>query len=458
MSARRHAPVRQRMARFASAALVVFAVLAAAYGATHGAAANLPARVAVAAQVPPAVVKTDTVTQAELVKRGEYLARAGDCIACHTADPARPFAGGVPVATPFGTIYTPNITSDPDTGIGRWTDADFLRAMHEGIGKGGERLYPAFPYVEYTRVTTEDVLAIRAYLTTVAPIHSTPPRNDLMFPFNQRWLMALWNLFNFSEGRFVPDPKKSAEFNRGAYLVEGLAHCGECHTPRNVMQGLRTGERLGGGAVAGWQAYNITPDKNGGVGHWSDDDLIHYLATGVAPGRANAAGPMADVVVNSTQHLTQEDLRSIVVYLRSVPAIGGGAARPRDSFGRPAPDDVTGIRGTAANTADGARLFIANCASCHHWTGEGAGGRAPGAYPPLIRNSATGANAANNLTLVILHGVNRTTKDTAAFMPAFGPVLTDAQIAAIAGYVTIRFGNPQAATSAEQVAKLRQAR
>lgn len=319
----------------------------------------------------PMVVQRDTLAGADLIKRGEYLARAGDCVACHTADKGRPFAGGLPITTPFGTIYTPNITSDPDTGIGRWSDADFLRAMHEGIGKSGERLYPAFPYAEYTKVTDSDVLAIRAYLNTLTPIHYTPPRNELSFPFNQRWLMVFWNMFNFKEGRFVPDPQQSAEWNRGAYLVGGLAHCEECHTPRNVTQGLKTSERFSGAELSGWHAFNITPDKNAGIGGWTDDQLAQYLATGVAHGQANAAGPMADVVQDSTQYMTPEDLRSIVAYLRSVPAQSGGDIHPRDSFGKPTNADVTAMRGTAISGVNGAQLFIANCATCHSWTGEG---------------------------------------------------------------------------------------
>jgi len=403
----------------------------------------------------PVVVQRDTQAGAALIKRGEYLARAGDCVACHTADKGRPFAGGLPINTPFGTIYTPNITSDPDTGIGRWTDADFLRAMHEGIGKSGERLYPAFPYAEYTKVTDSDVLAIRAYLNTLAPIHYTPPRNELSFPFNQRWLMVFWNMFNFKEGRFVPDPLQSAEWNRGAYLVGGLAHCEECHTPRNFTQGLKTSERLSGAELSGWHAFNITPDKNAGVGAWTDDELTQYLAAGVAHGRANAAGPMADVVQNSTQYMTPEDLRSMVVYLRSVPAQSGGDTRSRDSFGKPTNTDVTAMRGTSISGVNGAQLFVANCATCHSWTGEGRGGNAAGAYPSLIHNSVVGASAANNLTMVMLHGVNRETKNSTAFMPAFGGELSDEQIAAISNYVTKTFGNPQSTTSAEQVAKLR---
>lgn len=395
------------------------------------------------------------VASADLVKRGEYLARVGDCVACHTADKSRPFAGGLPIGTPFGTLYTPNITPDPGTGIGRWTDADFLRAMQEGIGKEGEHLYPAFPYTEYTRVAESDLLAIRAYLKTLAPIHYTPPRSDLNFPFNQRWLMFFWKLFNFHEGRFVPDPKQSPQWNRGAYLVEGLAHCEECHTPRNFMQGLQSSDRLSGEVQAGWRAFNITPDKAGGIGNWSDDDLVHYLATGVAPGRANAAGPMADVVANSTQYMTPDDLRSIGVYLRSVPAVAGGQTRARDQWGHPA-DDVKRLRGTHVTGVDGAQLFVANCATCHHWTGQGIGGAAPLAYPSLIHNSAVGAADAGNLAMVILHGVNRQTKDADVMMPGFGGELNDEQIAALTNYVTQHFGNPKVTVTAADIAKLRQ--
>lgn len=402
-----------------------------------------------AAGTPAAVASSD------LVKRGEYLARVGDCVACHTADKSRPFAGGLPISTPVGTIVTPNITPDPDTGIGQWSDADFLRAMHEGIGKSGERLYPAFPYVEYTKVTDQDVMAIRAYLNTLTPIHYAPPGNTLKFPFNQRWLMVFWNLFNFNEGRFVPDPKQSPEWNRGAYLVQGLAHCEECHTPRNFMQGLKTSSRFSGAVQAGWHAYNITPDKNSGVGNWSDDELAAYLSTGAAPGRANAAGPMAEVVTDSTQYLTQEDVGSIVKYLRSLPPINGGESRPRDQWGNPAVDDVTALRGTTINAVNGAQLFIANCATCHNWTGQGVGASAPGAYPSLIHNSAVGASDANNLAMVILHGVTRTTKQADVLMPAFGTELTDDQVAAITNYVTKQFGNPQSTVTVDQVARLR---
>ncbi|NLP60035.1 c-type cytochrome [Paraburkholderia sacchari] len=397
----------------------------------------------------------DAAARPELVKRGEYLARMGDCAACHTADPSRPFAGGRAISTPFGKLYTPNITPDPDTGIGQWSDSDFMRAMHEGVGKAGERLYPAFPYVEFTRVTEQDVLAIRTYLNTLAPIRYKPPANELRFPFNQRWLLMFWNLFNFDEGRFVPDPKKSAEYNRGAYLVEGLAHCEECHTPRNFMQGLKTGERFSGATQAGWQAYNITPDRAAGIGGWSKEALMSYLVTGVAAGHANAAGPMAEVVQNSTQYLSAEDQRSITAYLRGQRPVAGGVTRSRDSYGSPANDDVTALRGATITSVNGAQLFVANCASCHHWSGAGVGASAPIAYPSLIHNSVTGAPSPGNLTMTILHGVRRQTRDADVLMPAFGSELSNDQVAAIANYVTKQFGDPRASITPDEVAALR---
>lgn len=404
---------------------------------------------------------TDTATAAadantpELVRRGQYLTRLADCAACHTADKSRPFAGGRAIPTPFGSIYSPNITPDPDTGIGQWSDADFMRAMHEGIGKGGQRLYPAFPYVAFTRITERDVLAIRAYLNTVAPVHFKPPPNELRFPFNLRWLLIVWNLFNFDEGRFVPDPQQSAEFNRGAYLVEGLAHCEECHTPRNFMQGLRKNQRFSGATQAGWQAYNITPDRVSGIGDWSDAALGAYLTTGVADGHANAAGPMAEVVQNSTQYLTDEDLRSIVTFLRAQRPIRGGVTRSRDTWGQPAADDVTTMRGTSIAGVNGAQLFVANCASCHNWAGTGVGASAPDAYPSLIHNSVVGAESPNNLAMVILNGVMRKTAHADVLMPAFAGELTNDQIAAITNYVTKQFGNPQATITPDEVGVLR---
>ncbi|WP_250473474.1 c-type cytochrome [Caballeronia sp. GAFFF1] len=300
--------------------------------------------------------ETAAPARAESVARGEYLVRAGGCMACHTADPARPFAGGRAMPTRFGTFYTPNITSDRATGIGAWTDAQFVRAMREGIGRNGEHLYPAFPYTAYTRLSDADVLAMRAYLATVPPVRYTPPPHALRFPFGWRWLMAAWNAFNFTPGRFVPDPAKRAEWNRGAYLVEALAHCGQCHTPRNALGGLKESERLGGASVAGWRAGNLTPDRVAGIGAWRDDELLRYLASGAAPGRAYAIGPMAEVVANSTQFLTDDDLRAMIAYLRSMPVVAGQSGmRSRWSFGAAGQADITTLDAVGAFGGDGGR-------------------------------------------------------------------------------------------------------
>jgi mono/diheme cytochrome c family protein len=463
----------RRVSRYMAAFAVLFCgfSLYAAWQAAQESAArsfdDMPISVA-RGEGPSSAANADTQDRhADIVKRGAYLARIGDCAGCHTVDPARPFAGGKPVDLPFGRLYTPNLTPDAATGIGAWSDADFLRAMHEGIGRDGERLYPAFPYVEFTRLSDEDVLAIRAYLRTLAPIRYTPPANALPFPFNLRGLIALWNLLNFEAARFVPDPRQGAQYNRGAYLVEGLAHCEECHTPRDLTYGLSKTRRFSGSAQAGWQAYNITPDRVSGIGGWSDDALMDYLMTGVAAGHASAAGPMAGIVQNATQYLTPEDLRAISVFLRAQPGVRNRedvkGMRSRDTFGEPAIDDVTTLRGNAVSNVSGAQLFVANCASCHRWTGAGVGDRAAasaaasaaGAYPPLIHNSTVGASSADNLAMVILHGVRRQTKSADVLMPAFAGELDDAQIAALANYVTKRFGNPATTIAASRVAALR---
>ncbi|WP_371884087.1 cytochrome c [Caballeronia sp. S22] len=396
---------------------------------------------------------------AALVKRGEYLAGAADCIACHTSNKAAPFAGGVPFELPFGTIYSTNITPDSTHGIGALSDADFISAVREGKSKDGKRLYPAMPYTSYTQLSDDDVLAIRAYLRTVAPVNKSAPANALSFPFNQRWAMVFWNLFNFSSGRFKPDPARSADWNRGAYLVGALGHCQECHTPRNFMQGLSS-KSLAGAQLGNWTAYNITSDGNGGVGGWTDAELTSYLRDGVAPGKANAAGPMAEVVQNSTRFLTPADLKAMVIYLRTVPAQGDGATQPRYSWGSTI-QSVTALRNRpltvlgTGGTADGRTLYNANCASCHGWPGTGVGGSDPGAYPSLLHNTAVGAANADNLTMVVLRGVSRRTNAGHVAMPAFAGELSDSEVATLVNFVTTQFGNPSGTTTAEKVAKMR---
>ena len=389
---------------------------------------------------------------AEQIRRGEYLARAADCIACHTADKQRPFAGGVPFKTAFGTLYSPNITPDRDTGIGRWTDADFLRALHEGKDDQGQHLYPAFPYTAYTLLSSEDVLAIKAYLFSQTPIAYRPPENRLRFPFNHRWLLTAWNRLYFEPGRFQSDLAKSSQWNRGAYLVEALGHCAECHTPRTALGGLKN-QPYAGAHIQGWYAYNITPDVNGGIGSWRADEIVRYLSTGVVPGKASASGPMAEVVENSTRYLSQADLAAMAAYLRNLPPMREDGEQPRTRRGSPA-TDVASWRGSSTPPSRGAFLYNANCASCHGWSGIGVGGEAPGAYPSLLHHSTVGAEEATNLVQVILHGVDRRGAGAHAYMPAFGH-LSDADVAALASYVTRQFGDPAVTVSTADVAKAR---
>ncbi|NKI70796.1 c-type cytochrome [Collimonas pratensis] len=385
----------------------------------------------------------DAAPNADQIKRGEYLAKAADCIACHTVDPAKPFAGGYPLATPFGTIYGPNITADKETGIGDWSDEQFVRALHEGIDDEGKRLYPAFPYASFTKLSRDDVLAIKAYLFSLPPIQQKTPENKLPFPLNQRWLMAGWNLFNFTPGELKADTAKSPEWNRGNYLVNGLAHCQECHTPRNLTMGLDLKRSFGGAQLGGWTAFNISPDAVSGVGGWKDEELVQYLKTGVVPGKASAAGGMAEAIEHSLQYLTDDDLKAIVTYLRSVPAVNDVAdKKPRYAWGQPADDDAE-IRGIAAvsvssNASGGAELFSGNCASCHSASGSGVVG---GYYPSLFNNSVVGARDPGNLLMVILNGVQRRGAKEETFMPGFAGHLNDGQIAMLANYVVKQYGH-----------------
>ena len=279
---------------------------------------------------------------ATLLARGEYLTRAADCAACHNAPNGKPFAGGLPFKLPFGTIYSSNITADRETGIGNWSDDDFVRALHRGIAPGGRNLYPAFPYTSFTAMSRDDALAIKAYLFSLPPQHVANKENDLIFPFNQRWGMAFWNLAFLSDRRFVPDPAQSAAVNRGAYLATALGHCGECHTPRNLAYGLESGRAFAGEALQGWHAYNITSDKRSGVGAWSDAQLASFLSSAHAQGRGSAAGPMAEAVENSLQYLTSEDIGALVAYLRTVAAQTGDYEDQRRA--------CTGCAGAAGRT------------------------------------------------------------------------------------------------------------
>jgi mono/diheme cytochrome c family protein len=270
-----------------------------------------------------------------LVERGRYLTTAADCAACHTVPGGKPFSGGLSFKLPFGTIYAPNITSDAKSGIGAWSDAEFVRAMREGVGRHGEDLYPAFPYTSYARLSTDDILAIHAYLRTVPPTGTPSKANALIFPFNQRRGMRAWKLLFLPRRPLELNQEKSAEWNRGAYLVEGLAHCGECHTPRNVLFAMNRSRAFAGGEVDGWKAWNITPDPQTGLGRWSRQDIGTYLATGHAPGHGSAADGMRQAIDLSLSKLSATDINAIVTYLQALPP---RRSNPDEAVGPPPPE------------------------------------------------------------------------------------------------------------------------
>jgi mono/diheme cytochrome c family protein len=387
----------------------------------------------------------------DAMARGQYLADAADCLACHTAEGGAAFAGGRAFHTDFGTLYSPNISPDPETGIGSWSDEEFLRAMHEGIGKNGERLYPAFPYAAYTYLTTDDVLAIKAYLFSQPPVRNVPPEHTLRFPYDQRWLMAIWSMLYNPDTRFEPVADRPLAWNRGAYMVEALGHCGECHTPRTPLQSLDNRRKFGGGFAEGWRAYNLSSDEASGIGSWSADDLERYLKTGRSENRGSAFGPMAEAVHLSFAKMTDSDVSAIVEYVRSIPPV----ETPDLPAARTRPAEPDPLQGVAADTNPrGLEIFSGSCAGCHGWTGQN----------DLVPHSTfTGSRAINdptatNVALAILHGAGELPASDSAIatMPAFGDVLTDDDVAAVSNYVIARFGATASAITADEVALLRE--
>ena len=391
--------------------------------------------------VPPALA------QASLVERGAYLAKAADCLACHTTRNGKPYAGGLGFKLPFGTLYSTNITPDKETGIGNYSDQDFLNAVHRGIRRDGARLYPAMPFASYTYMTDADALAIKAYLFSLPAVRAPAPANTLSFPFDQRWTVIFWSALFNPDTRFEPDPAKSPEWNRGAYLTEALAHCGECHTPRNLAFALDNNRKFAGAVTAGWRAFNISSDKTVGIGNWRDEDLASYLSTGHAAGHGTASGPMGEAVDHSLSHLAQQDIGAMVAYLRTIPAIASTDLPA--SLAPPAPPSHRDGRGT--QDPRGKMVFEGACVSCHGWTGES---------PLSPFATLTGAWAVNdpsaaNVAQIVISGTKRTTPPGAISMPAFGATHSDAEIAAVANYVTARFGSKASQLTAKDVAELR---
>jgi mono/diheme cytochrome c family protein len=391
---------------------------------------------------------------AAAVARGEYLIKAADCVACHTVgETGKPFAGGVAFKLPFGTIYSTNITADPTYGIGAYTDEEFVRAVREGIRRDGKHLYPAFPYTSYTQMSRDDVLAIKAYLWTLPPIAQPNRPNELGFPFNQRFGMLFWNAAFHKSGRFAPDPAKSAQWNSGAYLAIALGHCGECHTPRNLGFGLEHGRELSGEELQGWRAYNITSDPQHGIGSWTDDQILAYLASGHAPSHASAGGPMLEAVAHSLQFLDPADAAALVAYLRTVPAHEGkhpisvDAEPPAvvaSNAMLPGPDEL-------ASESQGLALFEGACAGCHQWNGSGR--QTP--YASLQGTRSVNDPSAKNVTQAILEGAKMRVGDADVYMPAFADAYSNAEVAALANYVVAHFGGKHAAVTAQDVAARR---
>ena len=405
----------------------------------------------------PAAAQAVGNADSALVQRGQYLATAGDCVACHTAPGGKPMAGGLLLPTPLGAIVATNITPSKTHGIGNYTLAQFNDALRKGVRADGQHLYPAMPYTSYALVTDDDASAMYAYfMQAVAPVDSAPPATALPFPFNIRLSMAAWNLLFLDSKTFSPDASQSVEWNRGAYLARGLAHCSTCHSPRNLMMAEDFSRDLGGGEVGPWHAPNITSDNNSGIGGWSEQELVSYMRHGHAANKGQASGPMAEAVDHSLRHLNEADLRAMAVYLKTVPAQRDAAdTQPVYAWGK-ASDDLNSLRGVALpkdlNEMTGPQLYDAHCATCHQASGQGS---FDGGLPPLFHNTALGRANTNNLVMVMLEGIQRHADTTELRMPGFAKQLSDRQIATLGSYLGQRYGNPQARVSTEQVKSLR---
>jgi mono/diheme cytochrome c family protein len=374
----------------------------------------------------------------EDIARGKALTDAGDCASCHTADAAKPFAGGKRIDTPFGVIYAPNLTPDRETGLGAWSDDDFYRALRFGVARDGSRYYPAFPYPNFTKLTRQDIFAIRAYLATLTPVQNAPRAPELRWPFNYRVVMRGWNWLFFKPGILMPDQQKSAEWNRGRYLVEGIAHCGACHTPKNMFGADRRGQAYGGGRVAGMFAPRLDGAARSGLKSWSVEDITEYLQSG-RNARSHAGEVMSEVVVNSTSKMSDADIRAIAVYLKDLPA---GKREPKVT---PPP---------SAQMAAGEKLYKGACIACHEDDGSGA----PRIYPPLPGNANLQSADASSTLRIILDGAETVTTPRApnkGSMPAYAAKMTDQEIANVTNYVRNAWGNAAPLVTADQVAKAR---
>jgi mono/diheme cytochrome c family protein len=391
----------------------------------------------------PSVPVADASQQ---IARGSYLARAGDCMACHTVRGGKEYAGGRAIPTTFGNIYAPNITPDVATGIGRWTSDDFWRALHNGKSKDGSFLYPAFPYPNYTKVTRADSDAMYAYFRSIEPVNQPSKEHELRFPYNQRFLLAGWRALYFKPGVYAPEAEKSVEWNRGAYLVQGLGHCSACHTTRNALGATDAKADLAGGMIPmlNWYASSLTSNAETGLGDWEVQHIADLLKSGVSE-RGAVFGPMAEVVSESLQHLNDDDVVSMAMYLKSLPQRDAGAS----------PESMRVSADGAENIMKlGAQLYEKHCVECHKAGGEGEAS----AYPPLAGNrSLTAHTPINSIRMVLNGGYPPSTGGNPRpyGMPPFGPELSDSEVAAVVSYIRNSWGNEGGLVAPGEVGRYR---
>jgi mono/diheme cytochrome c family protein len=390
----------------------------------------------------PAAAPANPTTQ--VIARGEYLARAGDCVACHTEPTGKPFAGGRAMPTPFGAIYVPNITPDDETGIGRWTADEFHRMMHTGVSRDGTLLYPAMPFAQYTKVTRADNDAIFAYLNSLAPVKQKNRPHELRFPFNKREMLVGWRALYFKQGEYQPDPAQTAQWNRGAYLVEGLGHCTMCHTAVNALGGTKESTEFEGGMIPNqnWYAPSLTNNREGGLGDWSIKEISDLLQVGISD-RATVYGPMAEVTYHSLQYMTDEDTAAMAVYLKSLPK--------RDAE-PPPPSSARLVQ--PAVMESGRSIYTRQCAMCHGAEGRGF----PPQFPPLAGNpSITMATPVNPIRIVLNGGYPPGTRKNPRphGMPPFAHILGDEEVAAVVTYIRVAWNNTGTPVLPAQVSDLR---
>jgi mono/diheme cytochrome c family protein len=383
---------------------------------------------AVAARSAPSASAHDLHPVDSAMTRGEYLAHVGDCVACHTKHGGAPFAGGFAMPTPFGTLYSPNITPDNVTGIGKWSADQFYNMLHTGRSRDGTLLYPAMPFPAYTKITRADSDAIFSYLHTLVPVTQVNRENELRFPYNNRSLMYGWRTLYFTEGTFAPQPGRSADFNRGAYLVQGLGHCASCHSPINALGGSGEDSAFAGGLIPlqNWYAPSLTSNKESGLGNWSISDIAALLKDGASM-RGAVYGPMAEVTHNSLQYLTPQDANAMAVYLKTLVEIKASDPPQKDSV-------------SASVLALGQSVYINRCEACHRSDGKGM----PPAFPPLAGNPSIEMTVSvNPLRMVLNGGYPPQTHDNPRpyGMPPFAQVLSDEEVAAVVTYIRVSWGN-----------------